>query len=1312
MNRLDRRRLSVPSPIAFDASLPIAARRAEIADAIRQHQVIVVCGETGSGKTTQLPKICLELGRGESGMLGHTQPRRIAARSVAARIASELGVTLGSAVGYKVRFTDRSSPDSRLRIMTDGILLAETAHDRLLRNYDTIIIDEAHERSLNIDFLLGYLKTLLPKRPDLKVIITSATIDPQRFSRHFGDAPIIEVSGRTYPVEVRWRPPPPLGEGWGEGRGESAGARSQPSALIPSPSPKGKGEQADLDEDDPKVLEAIGVALDEAAQIDDRGDGDALLILSGEREIREAARFLSERFAGGSPTSPTEILPLYARLSSEEQNRVFQPHPHRRIVLATNVAETSLTVPGIAAVIDPGLARISRYSPHARVQRLPIERISQASAQQRAGRCGRVRPGVCFRLYSQEDFAERPTFTDPEILRSNLASVILQMMALRLGKIEDFPFIDRPRASAIREGLTTLHELGAIDDREQLTALGIELARLPVDPRIGRMILAARKEGCLREVLIITSALTAQDPRLRPLEAAGMADAAHARFVDERSDFIAFLNIWKWWHEQSPSLSSNKLRRLCQAQYLSYVRMREWLDVHRQLHGLAMAHRMPFNDTPARYEQIHRALLAGLLGNVGMRGETFEYIGPSDKRFGIFPGSALFKKGPRWLVAAELVETNRLYARTVARIAPEWIEQLAPHLVKRTHSPPRWNRQSSHVEADQRVTLRGLTIIPRRRVHYAKIDLPLARETFIQHALVEREYQPPPHHGDRPTDSFLYHNHGLIDELSAFENKSRRRDVLIGSEAVYAFYDARLPPSVCNGPSFEKWRRKAERRNPDVLRMQRSDVMRDNATLASEDQFPDHIDIAGLRLPLRYRHDPGHADDGVTMIVPVEALRQVREDRCEWLVPGLLREKIAALIRTLPKNLRVNFVPVPDFAATVAEHMAFGVGRLTETIARELDRSTGVRVPREAWSIEGVDAHLRMNFHVMNDRGEVMAAGRSLDALRVQIGAASSDVLKMPVDERFSRSGLTHWAFDDLPERIAMSRGDLEVFAFPALIDEHTGIGVRLFDTTEAADATHRAGLRRLFVLQVREELAMHVEYLPGLEQMVLHYAALRSTTCARHAREGGHPATDTEGTKPDQALQSDLIDLIADRVFLRDDASVRSEAEFKRRLDAGWDQLWTTSSSVADLVARILAAHHDVDLRLEGATENPFLKSAVTDIRGQMQRLMPARFLVNTPWRWLGEFPRFLNAIMIRLQKLTNAGLKRDHDATVIVAEFWRRYSERGAKNESIQRVEPALNEFRWLIEELRVSLFAQELRTSVPVSAKRLEKVWATIA
>jgi ATP-dependent helicase HrpA len=853
--RLRERRAALPVP-TFDDSLPISAHRDAIAAAIRAHQVVVVCGETGSGKTTQLPKICLSLGLGAAGLIGHTQPRRIAARSVAARIAAELQTTVGGQVGYKVRFSDRTGPNAFVKLMTDGILLAETQSDRPLEQYEVIILDEAHERSLNIDFLLGYLKRLLPRRPDLKLIITSATIDPERFSRHFDRAPIVEVSGRSYPVELRYRP------------------------LTAD----------DEDERDRDLQQAILDAVDEVWR---EGPGDILVFLSGEREIRETAESLRKHHPPN-----TEILPLYARLSSAEQNRVFQPHGRPRIVLATNVAETSLTVPGIRYVIDPGMARISRYSPRGKIQRLPVEKISQASANQRAGRCGRVMAGVCVRLYAAEDFQSRPAFTDPEILRTHLAAVILQMSALNLGRPEEFPFVDPPDSRQIGDGFRLLFELRAVDERWRITELGRQLAKLPVDPRLGRMLLAAQRESCLREVLVIVAALAIQDPRERPLDKQQAADEKHRRFRDEHSDFMALLKLWDYYHEQARQLSKNQLRNLCQADYLSFVRMREWHDLHRELLGRATEMGMRLNDEAAPYDSLHRALLTGLLGHLGLKQEENAYLGARGRNFYLYPGSGLFKKRPRWVAAAELVETTRLYARTVARIEPEWVEGLAEHLLKRSYAEPHWEKRSAQVAAFERVTLYGLPIIANRRVNYGPLDPALAREVFIRHALVEGEFH--------CKAQFFQHNRQLLAELEELEIRARR-DLTADEEALYRFYDARIPEGIYSGPTFETWRKQVERENPRLLFLDRAALLAEAGPAADGERFPDHLDLDGLQLPLAYRFEPGAEDDGVTLTVPLAAVNQVDPKRLDWLVPGLRAERMAALLKSLPKALAAEF---------------------------------------------------------------------------------------------------------------------------------------------------------------------------------------------------------------------------------------------------------------------------------------------------------------------------------------------------------------------------------------------------------------------
>ncbi|MCP3903240.1 MAG: ATP-dependent RNA helicase HrpA [Planctomycetes bacterium] len=1218
--------------------LPIVEHRDEIAETVRAHPVVVICGETGSGKSTQLPKICLDAGRGGKGVIGQTQPRRIAARTIAQRIADELGTPLGSAVGYKVRFSDRTRRDGFIKVMTDGILLAETQGDRRLERYDTIIIDEAHERSLNIDFLLGYLKRLLRRRRDLKVIITSATLDPERLSAHFDGAPVIEVSGRTYPVEVRYRPL----------------------------------ESTDADERDRDMLPAILDAVDELAA---EGPGDVLVFLSGEREIREASEALRKHHPHG-----TSILPLYARLSAAEQSRVFEPHGGRRIVLATNVAETSLTVPGIRAVVDPGLARISRYSARSKVQRLPVEAISQASARQRAGRCGRLGPGVCIRLYAERDFDQREEFTLPEIQRTNLASVVLQMTALGLGEVERFPFVDPPRRVMIRDGFETLRELGAIDADRKLTPIGRALARLPIDPRVGRMILAAMDEGCLDEVLTIAAALSIQDPRERPMDRRDAADEAHRVFADESSDFLAYLRLWDAWHEQRRHLSWNKLRAWCRGHFVSFMRMREWIDIRRQLHALVTQTGHHLNREPADEDAIHRALLAGLLSNVGLRGERREYSGARGSAFHVFPGSVLFRKPPKWAMAAEIVETTRRYARCVARIQPEWIERVGSHLVNRTYSEPDWDAATGRVVARERVTLFGLDVVTRRRVHYGPIDPVASREIFIHRGLVEGEL--------RTDAAFLDANRALVEEIRAVEAKRRRRDVLVDAQSQYDFYDRHLPADVWSAGGFESWRRKAERGTPDRLRMTRADLTLPGAEEVDPDAFPETLAVGDARLPLSYALEPGGDDDGVTVTVPTDLLGLLAEEQLEWTVPGLLEEKIVALIRALPKHLRRGFVPVPDVARACRGHLAFGRGRLTAALGEVLRERTGVTVPPEAWRADEVPDHLRLRVRVVDAAGAERCAGRDLAELRRSAGADTGTTLTVLADERFGRTGITAWDFDPLPATVTLERSGARLTGHPALVDDGAAVSLHLLETPEAARTAMRSGLRRLFALAAGSELAQQIQHLPEIERLRLLAAPL------------GAPA------ELDDALRL----LIAEQAFGAGGDDVRDRETFERRLEAGFPRLWEVGGVVADTVLRVLEAHHEVQLQL-ALRDKPVWAEIVVDERAHLDRLLPAGFLVATPTERLHELPRYLAAVLRRLEKLTGGGLTRDRAAAAELEELHARYERRRADHADRGITDPALDDFRWLVEEYRVSLFAQDLGTAVPVSPKRLEKAWAEV-
>ena len=1244
--RCAQRREALPVP-GFPEELPVSARREELAAAIASHQVVIVCGETGSGKTTQLPKICLSLERGVAGMIGHTQPRRIAARTVAARVAEELATPLGAIVGYKVRFSDHTSPDAYIKVMTDGILLAETQHDRYLDHYDTLIIDEAHERSLNIDFLLGYLKQLLPKRPDLKLIITSATIDPQRFANHFDGAPVIEVSGRTYPVEMRYRP------------------------LLAE----------DEDGRDRDMQQAILDAVDELGRID---LGDILIFLSGEREIRTTAEALRKHHP-----PHTEILPLYARLSATEQNKVFQSHTGRRIVLATNVAETSLTVPGIRFVIDTGLARISRYSHRAKVQRLPIEAISQASANQRAGRCGRVSAGVCVRLYAEEDYRNRPLFTAPEIQRSNLAAVILQMEVLGLGDVEHFPFIDPPDPRLIKDGYQTLVELGAVDDNlssaggvkaRRLTPVGRDLVRLPVDPRIGRMILAARQEQCLAEILIIASALAVQDPRERPLEAQQTADQKHARYADERSDFLVYLKLWDHYHQQARHLSNNKLRKYCRENFLSYVRIQDWRDVHSQLLSLVKPMGFRLNQQPADYAPIHRALLAGLLGNIGCKSEERDYLGARGTRFHIFPGSALFKKAPKWLVAAELVETTRLYARTVAKIEPEWVEQLAAHLVKHHYFDPHWEKLQQAVVGYERVSLYGLPLIPRRKVHYGRIDPKLSREIFIRSALVAGEYE--------TRAPFFTHNQAAIHDVEDLEHKARRRDILVDEQTLYEFYDERIPVDICDGRRFERWRKEAEREDPQRLLLSKEYLMQRGATEVSAEQFPDHLSIAGMRLPLSYHFEPGHPLDGVTVTVPLALLNQLRPEHMQWLVPGLLREKIIALLKTLPKALRRNFVPVPNFADACLQAVAPGEGALCEALARQLLRMTGVTIPVDAWQEDALPAHLRMNVKVVGGDGETLVAmGRDVSRLQREQGEQAAATFAQLPSSDFEREQVTDWDFGDLPEQVEFERQGMSLIGYPALVEEDGGVALRLLDSSAKADTALRHGVRRLYMLQARERIKYLEKNLPGIQSMCLHYASVGE--CA--------------------ALKSDLLSAITEQAFLGKQAAPRNRAQFEELKEKGLARLIPVANELCAWVAETLVLYHALLKRLKGTVKPAWLKS-LSDIQEQLRHLIYPGFVTATPYEQLRHLPRYLKAVDLRLNKLDqHAG--RDGPLLVQLAPLWQAYLQRSEKQRKLGSAAPALEDFHWLLEELRVSLFAQELKTAVPVSVKRLQQQWAAL-
>lgn len=1234
-----------PQP-TFSADLPVIDRRDEIAKAIEAHQVIILCGETGSGKTTQLPQICLEAGRGIAGLIGHTQPRRIAARTVATRIAEELDSQIGEAVGYKIRFHDHvSSERSYVKLMTDGILLAETQTDRFLNQYDTLIIDEAHERSLNIDFLLGYIKQLLPKRPDLKVIITSATIDTERFSKHFDYAPVLEISGRTYPVEVRYRP------------------------LLSQ-------DEASEDYD---YVEGIVAAVDELCQ---EGPGDVLIFLSGERDIRDVSEALRKHHP-----PKTQILPLFARQSAAEQNRVFQTGGQRRIILATNVAETSLTVPGIRYVVDPGLARISRYSVRNKVQRLPIEKISQSSANQRAGRCGRVAAGICIRLYDEADYLARPAFTDPEILRTNLASVILQMAALKLGEPAKFPFINPPPDKMINDGYRLLEELGAVNRRRHISQIGRQLARLPVDPRVARMLIAAADENALSEVLIIASALSIQDPRERPMDKQQAADEAHSRYKDERSDFLAFIQLWEHAQKQRKQLSQTKFRRYCRDHFLSFLRLREWQDIYQQLHVQLNELGFKFNQQAADYQSIHRALLSGLLSHVAMKTEKFEYTGARNLKLRIFPGSALHKKGPKWLMAAELVETGQLYARLVAKIEPEWIEPLAGALVKRQYTDPHWEKKPAQVMAFEHVSLFGLPIVVRRKVHYGPLDPATANEIFIREALVN---------GDFDTRAkFFRHNRQLIAEIEQLEQKSRRRDVLVDDDALFDFYRARIPETIINGAGFEKWRKQAEQTQADILLLTREHVMQHQAEHVTAESFPDQMLVNRVPLPLEYHFEPGKAHDGITQTIPLSLLNQTNEEHYQWLVPGLLRDKLIHLLKGLPKSLRRHFIPVPHYADQCLQQLSPESGALLPALSEQLRKLTGVDVPVTQWNTDELPLYLQMNFRLVDEQGTLLDESRDLHELKQRWAEQAAASFRQLPDSEFERTGLKSWDFAALPRQVTLQQSGMQMTAYPALIDRGESVDLMLLDTQQQAEQHTPLGLRRLFMLAQQDAVKYLHKHLPGIQQMCLHYANVPSSPYASDSNET---------VKPCDQLKNDLIAVAFDRCFLLDQPPIEQAQDFEQRLSQRKGQLIHIASDLAQRIAEVLAAYHAIAKRLSGTLPLAAVP-AIKDIREQLQYLVYQGFVHDMPDSALKRLPVYCQAIGLRLDKLLVDPAK-DRQRMAEVAPHWQRYQKKASAKPS-----PALAEYRWMLEEFRISVFAQELKTAGPTSSKRLDKLWADL-
>jgi ATP-dependent helicase HrpA len=1218
--------------IPFSMDLPIHARLDDIREALSGNQVVVVCGETGSGKTTQLPKLCLAMGRGLHGQIGHTQPRRIAAKAVANRIAEELKVPLGDRVGFKIRHTDTTSDHTRVKLMTDGILLAELQRDRYLKKYDTLIIDEAHERSLNIDFILGYLKQLLPKRPDLKVIVTSATIDVERFSEYFDQAPVIEVSGRSYPVEVRYRP-------------------------IEQP--------VEDERDDDAELSAL---LDAVSELSRDSYGDILIFLEGEREIHETTRFLEKQ-----KLRDTDILPLYSRLSSSRQAKILAPHKRRHIILATNVAETSLTIPGIRYVIDRGYARISRYSRRSKVQQLPVEKISRASAEQRKGRCGRVADGICIRLYSPEDYESRAEFTDPEILRTNLASVILQMKALHLPDIRDFPFINKPDPRYINDGLRLLTELKAITADGKLTQTGKQLARLPLDPRLGCMLLAANELGCVSEMLVIVSALSAQDPRERPLDAQEKADAAHERFKDERSDFMAFLNIWKFYNEHARQLSRNQMHKLCQQNFLSYIRMREWKEVHKQLVELLAEMNIHGNSIPADYDAIHCALLPGLLSHVAVKTDEREYTGARGIKLHIFPGSSQFARLPKWIVAAELAETTRLYARTVAAINPQWLVKPAAHLLQREYSGPHWDSRIQQVMGYEKVSLFGLVLITGQKINYGKINPQEARAIFIRQALVENNF-----HNNA---GFLKHNLQLIEEIRLLEQKSRRLDIY-NEEALYDFYDKNIPADICNGPAFEKWYKAAARDNEKLLFVNKDDIIYHEAEYVTAENFPDTLAINHNPLPLNYRFQPGEIDDGVNIDVPLFMLNQVSNDQLEGLVPGMLEEKITVMLKALPKNIRRHLVPVPDTAKDCAAHIRTGEKGLAANLAEYLFRSRGIQVPDGAWQSVNIPDHLKFNIRVVDEAHQVLAQGRHLEALKKKFSEQLQSRSSAISSAGLNRAGITRWDFAELPTDIKVKINNMPVTAWPALVDMGESVSIRSFDTREKAQKNMRAGLKRLFMLELAKDFHYLRKNLAHMDEMGLYYSA----------------------TGKAEELKNDLVNLVAEQVFIADNPDIRTEQAFLERKQQGSARLITAANEFCALVRDILKSHNDINSLLEDTSPGA-ATSSINDIRQHLACLVFPGFLQTTPAGLLRHYPRYLEAVKKRLEKLTYAPQKDEIQLNKL-KPYWLEYLQLVELGRNPDNQSAGLAEFRLMLEEYRVSLFAQELRTAIPVSPGRLQR------
>ena len=1230
--------------------LPIAERREEIAEAIAKHQVVVIAGETGSGKTTQLPKICLQLGRGVKGFIGHTQPRRLAARAVAQRIADELETPLGEGVGYQVRFNDQVSDNSHIKIMTDGILLAEIQRDRYLNAYDTIIIDEAHERSLNIDFLLGYLKQLLPKRPDLKLIITSATIDLESFSKHFDDAPIIEVSGRTFPVETLYRPLENL------------------------------SEEGDL----PTGIES---AITELMQNEGDQRGDVLVFLSGEGEIREVAKHLKQNQLQSRDWQHCDILPLYARLSNAEQNKVFdiKQRRGRRIILATNVAETSLTVPGIRYVVDPGYARISRYSYRTKVQRLPIEPISQASANQRKGRCGRVADGVCIRLYEQSDFDTRAAFTDPEIQRTNLASVILLMLGMKMGDVDSFPFIDPPDRRMISDGFKLLEELGAVDNRRKLTSVGQLLTRFQVDPRMARMIIAGEKYNCLREILCIVSALSIQDPRERPADKRQASDEKHNRFKHQDSDFLSWVNLWDYFEEKRQELTQGQLRKMCKREFLAFLRMREWRDIHHQLRLACRQMGYQQNNEPASYESVHRALLSGLMSHIANVDEDRQYLGARNRKLKIFPASGLFKKSPKWIVAAEIAETSQVYARCCARIEPEWLLGINDMLFKRSHAEPHWQQKTGRVMAFEKLSLYGLVISERKKVHYGPIDKTLSRELLIRGALVDGRVS-----GGSPTAKapFLLHNQQLVREIEALEAKSRRRDILVDDQQLFQFYDDRLAADITTLKHFEKWRKDNERKNAKLLFVDKEQLMQHGASHIDDVQFPSTLRSGDLSFSLSYRFEPGHRADGVTVTIPIGLLNRIPRHRFEWLVPGMLRDKCIALVKLLPKATRKLVVPVPDYVDKALAAVRADDVPLLEVLSRQLKQSAGVTIPLEQWQPEMLDDYYRMNYRVVDADGQQLGQGRDLQKLLANFKGQVTETLQEQTQHRFKADNIRAWDFGDLPHEYQFEQAGVMVTSYPALVDCKDSVAIELQDFPEQAEQKSRAGLVRLIMLQLPQQLKyLRKELLRG-NAITLQFAGIEQQR---------------------ERWLDDLLFSVFDRVFLADRPLPRNESEFTACINSSKQHLVAEATKAAKDLGEIAEHYHSIRKQLKKANELAWA-FLVADIQQQLALLFAPGFIVDTPWENLQHYPRYLKAIIARLEKM-RGHFQRDKQLSSGLSQLCEPlYAEWKNNTDAQLRSEPLFT-FRWMLEEYRVSLFAQNLGTTQAVSEKRLKEQWKAV-